>query len=92
MANALRAAFERGANKSVLIGTDLADIEASDIDRAFKNTGKKVVVLGPAADGGFYLIGTDRPIGAPFTSARGEPAKSFPELHESFRPTDFASA
>ena len=27
---------------------------------------EKVVVLGPAADGGFYLIGTDSPIGAPF--------------------------
>ena len=65
MANALRAAFATGANKAVLIGTDLSDIEATDIEGAFRNIGKKVAVLGPAADGGFYLIGTDRPIGAP---------------------------
>ena len=65
MANALRAAFATGANKAVLIGTDLADIEATDIEGAFRNIGEKAAVLGPAADGGFYLIGTDRPIGAP---------------------------
>ena len=65
MANALRAAFATGANKAVLIGTDLSDIEATDIEGAFRNIGKKVAVLGPAADGGFYLIGSDRPIGAP---------------------------
>jgi rSAM/selenodomain-associated transferase 2 len=65
MANALRAAFATGANKAVLIGTDLSDIEATDIEGAFRNIGEKTAVLGPAADGGFYLIGTDRPIGAP---------------------------
>jgi hypothetical protein len=64
MANALRDAFATGSNKVVLIGTDLADIEATDIERAFRDIGEKVVVLGPAADGGFYLIGTDRPIDA----------------------------
>ncbi len=65
MANALRTAFATGANKAVLIGTDLSDIEATDIEGAFRNIGEKAAVLGPAADGGFYLIGTDRPIGAP---------------------------
>jgi len=62
MANALRAAFATGADKAVLIGTDLADIEATDIESAFREIGEKVAVLGPAADGGFYLIGTDRPV------------------------------
>ncbi len=65
MENALLGAFAAGAGKAVLIGSDLADIEAADIEDAFRNTGEKSVVLGPAADGGFYLIGTDRPIGAP---------------------------
>jgi hypothetical protein len=66
MSNALRAAFATGARKAVLIGTDLADIEATDLKGAFRDTGEKTVVLGRAADGGFYLIGTDRPIDAPF--------------------------
>jgi len=69
MDNALRAAFAAGARRAVLIGTDLADIEAGDIEGAFRNTGEKVAVLGPAADGGFYLIGTDRPVGAPLHSS-----------------------
>ncbi len=64
MANALKAAFATGAKRTVLIGTDLADIEATDIEKAFRDIGEKVVVLGPASDGGFYLIGADRPIGA----------------------------
>jgi hypothetical protein len=62
MSNALRSAFADGADKAVLIGTDLVDVEAADIKRAFENIGEKVVVLGPAADGGFYLIGADRPV------------------------------
>jgi rSAM/selenodomain-associated transferase 1 len=66
MANALEAAFATGADKAVLIGTDLSDIEAVDIEGAFRNIGEKAAVLGPAADGGFYLIGSDRPIAAPF--------------------------
>jgi len=66
MRNALRRAFAMGAGKAVLIGTDLADIEITDIEGAFRNAGEDAVVLGPAADGGFYLIGTGRPIEAPF--------------------------
>ncbi len=65
MAYALRTAFATGADKAVLIGSDLSDIEATDIEGAFRNIGEKAAVLGPAVDGGFYLIGTDRPIGAP---------------------------
>jgi hypothetical protein len=64
MRNALRFAFSMGARKAVLIGTDLADIETMDLEGAFQNAEKDTVVLGPAADGGFYLIGTGRPIGA----------------------------
>ena len=66
MANALRSAFLEGARKVVLIGSDLADVESGDIEEAFRNSKEKVVVLGPAADGGFYLVGTDRPIDSPF--------------------------
>lgn len=66
MANALRWAFEEGAGRAVLIGSDLADVESQDIEEAFLNLGEKVAVLGPAADGGFYLVGTARPVEPPF--------------------------
>ncbi|MCL5406512.1 MAG: TIGR04282 family arsenosugar biosynthesis glycosyltransferase [Deltaproteobacteria bacterium] len=66
MAKGLRSAFAEGAGRAVLIGSDLADVEPGDIEEAFRNSGEKVAVLGPAADGGFYLVGTDRPIDSPF--------------------------
>ena len=92
MRNALRRAFAMGAGKAVLIGTDLADIEITDIEGAFRNAGEDAVVLGPAADGGFYLIGTGRPIEAPFISATGEPATSIPGQPENSKPAGFTSA
>jgi rSAM/selenodomain-associated transferase 1 len=66
MSNALRWAFAAGAGRAVLIGSDLADVQWEDIEQAFRKTNEKVVVLGPAADGGFYLVGTDRPVESPF--------------------------
>lgn len=41
----------------VLIGTDIYDIEANDIEEAFERLASSDVVLGPASDGGYYLIG-----------------------------------
>ncbi len=66
MKNAVDAAFSMGAQKVVLIGSDIADIEPGDLDEAFHKTGDGVSALGPAGDGGFYLIGLGRPCGAPF--------------------------
>ena len=66
MANALRSAFATGADRAVLIGSDLADIEAVDIEDAFRNSGDGVVVLGLTGDGGFHLVGTGRPVDSPF--------------------------
>lgn len=45
----------------VLAGTDLADIQAGDFQTALKILDSGQAVLGPARDGGFYLIGLDRP-------------------------------
>ncbi|MFZ2447860.1 MAG: TIGR04282 family arsenosugar biosynthesis glycosyltransferase [Syntrophobacteraceae bacterium] len=69
MENALFAAFSLGAEKAVLIGSDIADIAAPDLEEAFRTSGGGVAALGPAADGGFYLIGLDRPCAAPFRFA-----------------------
>ncbi|MFT4561036.1 MAG: rSAM/selenodomain-associated transferase 1 [Gammaproteobacteria bacterium] len=46
-------------NYAVLIGSDVADFELSDIDRASADleTRKHHSVLGPTADGGYWLIG-----------------------------------
>lgn len=51
----------------VIIGSDTPDIDASTIDAAFTALQSNDVVLGPAYDGGYYLIGMQRPLPALFT-------------------------
>lgn len=54
--------LEAGATSVVLIGSDLPGIERASVSAAFDaladDTG--ALVLGPAADGGYYLIGATR--------------------------------
>lgn len=44
----------------VVIGADTPDVSRSDIARAFSRLGAKAAVLGPARDGGYWLIGLRR--------------------------------
>lgn len=44
----------------VLIGSDIPTLEASHIAEAFRLLGRHDLVFGPAADGGFWLVGARR--------------------------------
>ena len=57
MKNAFAEAFKNGYKKIVIIGTDLYDLEASNIEIAFQKLENHDVVVGPAEDGGYYLLG-----------------------------------
>ncbi len=57
MADAFDRAFSDGLEKVILIGTDCPDINIAIIEKAFKSLQKNNVVIGPAFDGGYYLIG-----------------------------------
>jgi rSAM/selenodomain-associated transferase 1 len=48
------------AGPVVIVGTDIPGITAGAIARAFAMLGRADVVLGPAADGGYWLIGFSR--------------------------------
>jgi len=50
-------AFRSGADAAVLIGTDIPDITDTVVQTAFDTLKQKNMVLGPAKDGGYYLIG-----------------------------------
>ena len=52
-------ARRRGAGKVVLVGSDLPGLEAADLEQAFRALDRAPLVLGPAADGGYWLIGLD---------------------------------
>jgi rSAM/selenodomain-associated transferase 1 len=56
----LQRSFERGAQQVVLIGTDLPGLEVADLTAAFAHLQQHPLVLGPAADGGYWLIGLTR--------------------------------
>ncbi|CAK6693490.1 hypothetical protein OGCDGJMD_01442 [Cyanobium usitatum str. Tous] len=55
-----RAATER-ARRVVLIGSDLPQLERADLASAFAALDHQQAVLGPACDGGYWLIGLRRP-------------------------------
>ena len=61
MHRALAEAFGRGAARSVLIGSDIPGITTDLLKRAFDRLDSADIVLGPAVDGGYYLIGLCRP-------------------------------
>lgn len=57
MEEAFKAVFEAGNNKAVIIGTDCPELDAGTIVNAFKQLDLHDVVIGPAKDGGYYLLG-----------------------------------
>jgi len=60
MQRAFEDAFKSGAAAAVIIGTDIPDLAAVDIIKAFAALKQKKMVLGPAKDGGYYLIGLQK--------------------------------
>ena len=60
MAAEITDAIRDGARRVVVIGTDCPDISALVLEDAFDRLATADVVLGPAVDGGYYLIGMSR--------------------------------
>ncbi|ADF54493.1 TIGR04282 family arsenosugar biosynthesis glycosyltransferase [Zunongwangia profunda] len=57
MQNAFAEGFNLGYSKIIIIGSDLYDIETKDLEQAFKVLNNHEIVIGPAEDGGYYLLG-----------------------------------
>ncbi len=57
MCFAFEKSFDQGYAKAVLIGSDLMDLKEEHITKAFDALDESDVVIGPALDGGYYLIG-----------------------------------
>ena len=60
MAAAFESAFRDGAERTLLVGTDIPDLTAPVLFQAFRELERSELVLGPAEDGGYYLIGLQR--------------------------------
>jgi rSAM/selenodomain-associated transferase 1 len=70
MESAFERSFKKGAQRIVIIGTDCPDQTDELMISAFRSLEQKDMVLGPARDGGYYLIGLSRPIPALFEGIR----------------------
>lgn len=57
MENAFSELFELGYEKVIIIGSDLLDLTSYDVTEAFELLNDSETVIGPAKDGGYYLLG-----------------------------------
>ncbi|WP_282069156.1 TIGR04282 family arsenosugar biosynthesis glycosyltransferase [Olleya namhaensis] len=57
MQNAFKAGFDAGYSKIVIVGSDLHDLQPKHITQAFDALDTSDVTIGPAEDGGYYLLG-----------------------------------
>ena len=60
MENAFVETFKNGVQQAVLVGADIPDLPDAVIRDAFSAMENGEAVIGPARDGGYYLIGFDR--------------------------------
>jgi uncharacterized protein len=59
--------FDKGYTQVLLVGTDVPTLPLSVYQEAIAMLGRSDVVLGPALDGGYYLIGLTKPAEQLFT-------------------------
>ncbi|MBA6315251.1 TIGR04282 family arsenosugar biosynthesis glycosyltransferase [Cellulophaga baltica] len=57
MENAFKAGFKQGYKKIIVIGSDMYDLNQKDLENAFTQLDTSDFVVGPAEDGGYYLLG-----------------------------------
>ena len=58
---AMQGAFDSGARRVVLVGTDIPGLTTVILAQALRALNKKDLVLGPSIDGGYWLVGMARP-------------------------------
>jgi len=57
MENAFRDGFANGFERIIIIGSDMYDLSQVDLEEAFSKLDDHDFIVGPAEDGGYYLLG-----------------------------------
>ncbi len=70
MASAFAAGFKDGFKRICIVGTDCFELTAEIITQAFHELEQTEVVIGPAKDGGYYLLGMTRLIAPLFKNKK----------------------
>jgi uncharacterized protein len=70
MKHAFEESFSAGYESVCIIGTDCFELTRDILVRAFESLMRQDAVIGPAADGGYYLLGMNRMIPALFDNKK----------------------
>jgi rSAM/selenodomain-associated transferase 1 len=62
MAQAFNEIFDKEYYKVIIIGTDCIELKTEIINDAYRQLNHFDVVIGPAKDGGYYLLGLNNPL------------------------------
>jgi hypothetical protein len=62
MERAFRDSHTAGCDRTVIMGTDCLELSGPILEKAFEKLDAHDLVLGPSADGGYYLIGMKKPV------------------------------
>lgn len=85
LANAFNVVLRSGARHAVVIGSDCPDVSQEVVMRAFQHLNENDVVIGPARDGGYYLLGLSRYIPGVFSSIDWSTERVFNQTIERVR-------
>ena len=78
MSRAFEDVFARGARRVALVGTDVPSLTREDVVEAIESLDDQEVVIGPATDGGYYLLALKRPDPVFSRASPGAPRRSSP--------------
>ena len=92
MADAFARCFARGADRVALIGSDVPDLRRQDVLEAFAALETSDVALGPARDGGYYLVALRSPQPALFEAMAWSTAGVFEATLERARSSGLSCA
>lgn len=82
MATAFEEVFDAGYEQVLVIGTDCYELKSSILVEAFQGLNDADLVIGPAKDGGYYLLGLTMPEPKLFNGIKWSTASVFPKTME----------
>ncbi len=87
MSRAFEKCFSLGFRNVVIVGTDCVMITEEDVETGFSllSGGEFEAVLGPATDGGYYLLGLSKKTDAVFQDMQWSTSRVFTETEERMR-------
>jgi rSAM/selenodomain-associated transferase 1 len=85
MKHAFEESFKSGYGSICIIGTDCLEITDEILTKAFEALDRQDAVIGPAADGGYYLLGMNRFIPELFNGKKWSTSSVCPDTIDDFK-------